>query len=188
MTDLAALVAMRLTHDLAGPIGAISTGVGMLDGGDPEIRALVADGAAAAVASLRLHRFVLAPPQGDAANARGLLEAWVATRERLTLDWRVATTDAARVAIVAGLAMCAAEAASRGGALLVDDDGATLTSPTITLDPGVAAALTGGAVTVSRAALGGLLAAAAAAHGGWTTVASGEGSLRLGYQRRALPR
>lgn len=172
---LASLAAMRLTHDLAGPIGAVATAVELLDGGDPEITALIADGAAAAVASLRLHRFILAPP-GDAAPARGLLAAWVATREKVTLDWRADPADAGAAAILLGLAMTAVEAARRGGTLTID--GGVSFAPAVTLDASIAAALAGEPVTIPRAALAGLLHAAAAARGAAISVAAGE-TLRL---------
>lgn len=187
MTDLARLVAMRLTHDLAGPIGAIATAVELLDGGDPEIRELISDGAAAAVASLRLHRFILAPPE-DAGPARRLLAAWIATRDGLLLDWQAGVLDSATAAIVLGLAMCAGEAAPKGGLLDVSDGGVTLTAATVRLDPDVAAALDGAPVAIPRAALAGLLHAAAAAAGLAITVARGDDRLCLGYQGIVLPR
>nr|WP_295662462.1 histidine phosphotransferase family protein [Polymorphobacter sp.] len=180
MTTLAALVAMRLTHDLAGPIGAISTGIDLLDDGDPELRGLIADGAASAVASLRLHRFVLAPPE-EASPARGLLAAWLKTREATTLDWTADPRDAAHAAILLGLAMCAAEAAPGGGRIAIDDDGVTLSGAKVRLDPGVAAALAGGEVTVSRAALAGVIVSVAGPIG-CTPSADG---LRLAYSPKA---
>ncbi len=183
MTDLAALVAMRLTHDLAGPLGAVATGIDLLDGGDPEVKALIADGAATAVASLRLHRFVLAPSD-DAGPAHGLLAAWVALRDEVVLDWRAPPTAAG---LVLGLAMCAVEAARRGGTVVVDGDTVTF-APAPTLDPAVAAALAGGPVTAARGALAGLLYAEAARRGGSITVEPGEAGLRLAYQGSALPR
>ena len=181
--DLAALFAMRLTHDLAGPLGAVSTGLDLLEGGDAEVRGLIADGAAAAVASLRLHRFILAPPD-DASVARGLLAAWVATREDVTLDWQAAPSVPA---VALGLAMTAAEAARRGGTLTVDGDRVAF-APAAPLDPHVAAALGGAAVTISRAALAGILYAAAARRGGTITVERGDAALRLTYHGSALPR
>ncbi len=182
MTDLTALLATRLTHDLAGPLGAIATGVDLLDGGDAEVRSLIADGAAAAVASLRLHRFILAAPE-DGGGAQAILAAWIATREDVVLDWRA---DPSTPAIVLGLAMTAIEAARRGGTLTVDGNSASF-APAPTLDPAVAAALAGGAVTIPRAALAGILCAAAQRHGGTIAVAGGE-ALRLSYQGSALPR
>ena len=179
---LATLVAMRLTHDLAGPIGAVATAVELLDGGDPEITALIADGAAAAVASLRLHRFILAPP-GDATPARQLLAAWVATREKVTLDWRADLKDAGEAAILLGLAMTAVEAAQRGGTLTVD--GGVSFAPVPALDPAIAAALAGGPVTIARGALAGMLHAAAAARGEMIGVTAGSDALRLTVSRRA---
>ena len=151
--DLATLFAMRLTHDLAGPLGAVSTGVDLLDGGDPEVRSLIADGATAAVASLRLHRFIVAPPD-DASVAYGVLAAWVATREAVTLDWRAAPSAAA---IVLGLAMTAAEAARRGGTLTVDGDDGHLRAAARCSIPASPRRWRGAPVTISRAALAGIL-------------------------------
>ncbi len=181
--DLAALVAMRLTHDLAGPLGAVSTGLDLLDGGDPEIRGLIADGTAAAVASLRLHRFILAPTD-DAAPARGLLAAWIATRDGVTLDWRAAP-DAADIVI--GLAMTAVEAARRGGVLVVDPAGVSFTVAPV-LDEAVVAALAGEPVTIARAALAGVLYAAATRRGGTIAVRIDGDALHLVYHGSALPR
>lgn len=183
MTDLAALVAMRLTHDLAGPLGAVATGIDMLDCGDPELRALVADGAAAAVASLRLHRFILAPTP-DSGNGQALLGGWMATREGMTLAWTRAPTTPD---IVLGLAMTAVEAARSGGAVTIDGDTVTVAPPP-RLDPSVAAALAGEPATIGRAALAGILHARAAACGGSIVVADDGGALRLSYQGNALPR
>jgi len=183
MSDLAGLVAMRLTHDLAGPLGAVSTGLDLLDGGDPEIRALIADGTTAAVASLRLHRFILAPC-ADAAPAQGLLAAWVKTRDGVTLDWRAspATPD-----LVLGLAMTLVEAARRGGTVVVDGDAVTF-APAPVLDASVAAALAGGAVEIARAALAGIMHATATARGGTIAVSNDGDRLTLAYHGRALPR
>ncbi len=183
MTDLSALVAMRLTHDLAGPLGAVATGIDLMEDGDAELRALVADGASAAVASLRLHRFILAPSE-DGGSAQGLLAAWLATRDGVMLDWRTPPT---RPSLVVGLAMTAAEAARRGGLLTVDGDTVAF-APAPTLDATVAAALAGGEVTVARAALAGILHAAALAAGGTIAVSRDGETLRLTYHGSALPR
>lgn len=183
MIDLAILVAMRLTHDLAGPLGAVATGIDLLEGGDSEIRALIADGAASAIASLRLHRFILAGSD-DPSPARGLLAAWLATRDGVAIDWR---SPPATPGLVLGLAMCAVEAARHGGSLTVDGDAVTF-APAPTLDPHIAAALTGAPVTISKAALAGLLHADAARRGGSINVGGDGATLRLSYQDSALPR
>lgn len=183
MTDLAALVAMRLTHDLAGPLGAVATGIELLEDGDSEIRSLIADGAAAAIASLRLHRFILAPPS-HAAPAEALLAAWVATRSALMLDWHVETGEPNRVAILLGLAMTAGEAAPDGGTLTVDNHGVTLGTPKLRLDPSIAAAFAGVPVEIARAALAGVIYARV----GLVTVDASSRGLRLAYQGSALPR
>ena len=174
--DLAALVAMRLTHDLAGPLGAVATGIDLLDDGDVEIRSLIADGAGTAVASLRLHRFILAP-SGDASPPQALLAAWIAHRDGVALDWRA---DPATPTLVLGLAMCAVEAARRGGTLVVDGDGIAFSPPPV-LDPSVATALAGGGASIARAALAALLHADATRRGGTIGVTADAVALRLSY-------
>jgi hypothetical protein len=169
--------------DLAGPLGAISTGVELLEGGDSEIVALIADAAAAAVASLRLHRFILAPP-GDAAPAKPLLAAWLATRTAMTLDWQVETGTPAAVAMLVGLAMTAAEGSPDGGTLTVDDQGVTMMTAKVRIDPSIIAALAGVPVTIPRAALAGVIYAT----GGLVTVTTTADGVRFGYQGRPLPR
>lgn len=193
-TTLAGLVAMRLSHELAGPIGAISTGVGMLGSGDDgEIRELIVDSTASLVATLRLHRFVLAPPEIEDAAHSGheLLAAWVASREALSLDWQVkdGALTPPRAALLLGLAMCAAEATLHGGALVVGADKVTITARQIMLDPDIASALLGAPVVKPRAALAGLMHAAAREAGAELGVADETGVLRLRiYQGSALPR
>lgn len=181
--DLASLFAMRLTHDLAGPLGAVTTGLDLLEGGDAEVRSLIADGASAAVTSLRLHRFIVASVD-DPSVAPALLAAWVATREGVVLDWRAAPS---MPAIVVGLAMTATEAARRGGTLTVDGDRVTFAPPP-PLDPNVAAALAGASVSTSRAALAGILHAAADQRGGTIAVERDAAALSLTYHGSALPR
>lgn len=193
MTSLAGLVAIRLSHELAGPIGAVSAGVEMLGGEDAEIRDLIADSVATLVATLKLHRFVLAPPTTDDATRTGhsLLAAWVATREALTLDWQVTPGKfgTPRMAVLLGLAMCAAEAAPRGGTLLVADETVIVASSPIVLDGDVAAAIRGTPVTKSRAALAGIIRAAAEELGIDLGVRQDAGGLSLtAYQGKALPR
>ncbi len=183
MTDLAALVAMRLAHDLAGPLGAVATGIEMLEDGDDELRALIADGAAAAIASLRLHRFILAPPS-DAASGPGLLAAWVATRPGVLLEWQATTSDPAHVAILLGLGMTAGEAAPGGGTVTVDDGGVTLDCAKTRLDPSIAAAFAGVPVEIARAALAGYIHARV----GLIGVIPGPRGVRLDYHGSTLPR
>jgi hypothetical protein len=183
MTDLAALVAMRLAHDLAGPLGAVATGIELLEDGDTEIRALIADGATAAITSLRLHRFILAPPS-DATTGHSLLAGWIKTRPGVMLDWHVKATDPAHVAILLGLAMTAGEAAPDGGTVTVDDGGVTLATAKLRLDPSIAAAFAGVPVDIARAALAGIIYART----GLVTVTVTPDGLRLDYQGKALPR
>lgn len=189
MTSAASLIARRLLHDLAGPLSAIVTAADLLDG-DEEIRTLIVDSAAALAASLRLHRFVLAPATNPDAGdeAQTLLAAWVATREAMTLDWAVAATplDAARAAVMLGLAMCAIEAAPGGGTLRIADDAVTLRGRT-RLDADVEAGLRGRPTSSSKAALAVLVAAAAADLGHEVGIDADAGALHLSA-RRPSPR
>lgn len=127
MTELARLVARRLCHDLAGPIGAIATAVDLLgDDDNGEIRALISDSARGLTASLRLFRYTLAPGNAPVATHDMLcvLRDWLMMREIVTLDWRVTdeTLAAKHAALVLGLSTIAAEALSRGGELKISDD------------------------------------------------------------------
>ena len=195
MTELAALVARRLCHDFAGPIGAISTAVEMLGGNDDaEVRALIGDSARGLSASLRLYRVVLAPGSGSMAahELATLLRNWTDSREAVTVDWAVTAGEfePARAATLLGLALIASEALPRGGGVHVTDRAVVATGAQLRLDPAAAAALgTGGTAdpggtAAPRAGLARLVAANAAAAGMAIGVEAGPGKLTLSFAPR----
>lgn len=118
----------RLCHDLAGPLGAIGSGLELLgDEGstaDAEVVGLLSDSAASAAARLRFLRALTGLPSGrglDAADARTLLSDHLAGGPggRVpALAWDVApgdgSTDArARVQLLLNVALVALEALPR---------------------------------------------------------------------------
>lgn len=188
-SDLPSLVARRLCHDFAGPVGAIGAALDMLaevvGEQDAELVTLVADSAGGLSAALRLYRFALAPsaePVGGG-TARAVVVEWLKTRDAPALDWPDGGAWPAGIAeLTAGLVMCAAETAPRGGTLTVAAGSVRLTAATITLPDGFAAVLAGTApATTTRLAIAGCLAAQAAALGGGIAVEAAQGELALRY-------
>lgn len=157
MTAMARLVARRLCHDMAGPIGAIATAVDLLgDDNDGEIRALIGDSARGLTASLRLYRYTLAPGDAQVAthDMRLALRDWLMVRENVILDWQITAAEhsAELAARVLGLSMIAAEALNRGGTLRISDDHIIANGPVIRLHEDVRMALIGHANSPSPAA------------------------------------
>ena len=183
MSDLASLMVRRLTHDFAGPVGAITTAIDMGLGDDPELIGLVADGAAGLAAALKLYRFIATPDANEVSSgtARTLVADWLAARGGVELDWPGdAVWPAATARLTAGLAMLAAEARARRLSVSegrVGFDGA--------LPDDIAAVLGGAAATATRHAVAGLIAAQAATTG--LALRVEPGSLRV-YQASVLPR
>lgn len=181
--SLAGLLVRRLTHDFAGPVGAIGTAVDMGAGGDPELEALIADGAAGLAATLQLYRFIATPNLGVVASseARSLVATWLAARGNVRLDWPGDDEWPADIArLTAGLAMVAAD--TRASAIVVARGRVSID---VAIDPGVAAVFGGAAPTTTRHAIAGLLAEQAVESGLAIEVADGVLSL---YQASALPR
>ena len=127
--EFSGLIASRLCHDLAGPIGVLANGAELLaDETDEAVRAefvaLIGAGATTLAARLRLLRTLfadgsdLAIPQ---AAARTVLAGWLAADARVTLEWRETDATLARpfVRLLLALAMIAAEALERGGLVTV---------------------------------------------------------------------
>lgn len=102
----------------------------------------------------------------------------------MTLDWQVETGTPAAVAMLVGLAMTAAGGSPDGGTLTVDDQGVTMMTAKVRIDPSIIAALAGVPVTIPRAALAGVIYAT----GGLVTVTTTADGVRFGYQGRPLPR
>jgi histidine phosphotransferase ChpT len=168
---LASLVARRLCHDFAGPVGAVTTALDMMaDGSDPELLSLVTDSAASLSASLRLYRFTLAPSQEPASSgvARDLFADWAKAQEGITLDWAGGADDwpAGVAELTTGLGIIAVEAAQRGGRLTVTQGRVRVETPLLVVEPDLAQVL-GGALqpSTTRLAIAGVIAAQAAAAG-----------------------
>ena len=161
MSDLASLIVRRLTHDFAGPVGAMTTVLDMGAGDDPELLALVAESAAGIAAALRLYRFIATPEAGMVASGtvRALVADWLAMRDGPALDWSADGEWPGAVArLTAALAMVATDA--RPSTLTVTMGRVVFTQP---LADDLANVLTGAAATTPRQALAGLAAAEAAA-------------------------
>jgi histidine phosphotransferase ChpT len=185
MTELAGLVARRLCHDFAGPIGAISTALDLLeDDNNPEIRGLIRDSASGLAAALRLYRVILSPSEAPLANheARALLADWVSARNAVTLDWQVSGEQIAApaAATLLGLALVACEALTRGGKLTVGDDFVEADGPNLRLNRDVHDAIGGasGALT-PRAALTQVVVANAGVDGQRVAMTAVPQTLRL---------
>jgi len=136
MTDdlvLAEMLAARLCHDLAGPVGATAAGAELLDdlgsdGLDSDTLALVAASAAGAAARLKFFRAAFGPAgQSQRVPAlRDLAEAYLAATTSaaaptLALDWRIAAAElpADLARLLLNLLLVARDALPRGGAIEV---------------------------------------------------------------------
>ncbi|HWA01017.1 MAG TPA: histidine phosphotransferase family protein [Caulobacterales bacterium] len=127
-TQLAALVASRLCHDLVEPIGAIIQGHEMIKGEDgkvdPDALSLLDQGVAKAWAKLEFFRFAVA---GSAAAGDSQLEEGRDVAVRLfgalkpELNWQAPSVAMPRQAVraVMGLLLIANECLPRGGTVEV---------------------------------------------------------------------
>lgn len=124
---LAQALCTRLSHDLAGPLGAIGSGTELLTeegGGDAEVIRLLADSAATAATRLRVLRALLGRPTGhglEPAQARALLSEHLGTAGGSpvpALDWDVTPGDGStkirvEVQLLLNLCLVALDALSR---------------------------------------------------------------------------
>jgi histidine phosphotransferase ChpT len=136
--ELSTLLATRLCHDLAGPVGAISAGAELLtDEPDPAFLAeaahLLRHSAEAAAARLKFLRaaFGVSGTLGGIGTARSLAAAYVdaVAGDRLTLSWAEDAPALAEipdaVQLLLNLVLVAIEAAHGAGALSVVVDQTT---------------------------------------------------------------
>jgi len=158
-TQLAALVASRLCHDLVEPMNAIIQGAEMLKGADgkvdPDALSLLDHGVAKAWAKLEFFRFAL----GAANDGEGTLEEARGAAERLfgvlkpDLVWSAPQVTLPRVGarIALNLMLIASECLARGGKVEIaasEKDGGVeiaiiATGPRANLRANTAAALRG---------------------------------------------
>lgn len=163
MSGLAALLIRRLTHDFAGPVGAMTTVLEMGPDDDPELLSLVADSAAGLGATLKLYRFIATPEAGmvAAGTVRALLGDWLAARGGVMLDLADTGEWPGAVArLTAALAMVATDV--RASVLTVAMGRVALPAP---LADDLVRVLSGETPMTPRQALAGLAAVEAVAAG-----------------------
>lgn len=157
--DLSALISSRVCHDLINPVGAISSGLEVLD--DPDIDGsmrdaafdLIRSGASKAIALLAYARLAYGAAGGFGAeisldDARKVLEELFATT-KASLDWQLGSGLAPKenVKVLLTLAYAAADAVPRGGDVVIsgaiEEFRIVATGKKVLLPDGLAAALSG---------------------------------------------
>ena len=196
--DFAGLIASRICHDLAGPIGAIAGGAELLgDEADEVVRseflAVMGTGAATLAARLRLLRLLFGDGSDTPiplAEVRAILAAWFAIDARVALDW----ADASAVVplplarLLLALALTAADALEHGGHIAIAPaaDGWRIVGagPHVALAPEHAAILVGADAMAagSRAATAHLAAALAQRLETSIVITQSQGGLHLAVQ------
>lgn len=130
--DLSALLSSRVCHDLINPVGAIGSGLSMLDDGESDAamkemaNALVREGTEKALALLSFARLAYGAAGGygteiKVEDAQAVVEDLYKTT-KATLDWQVPAAMAGknRIKILLILAASAAECIPRGGTVLIE--------------------------------------------------------------------
>ncbi len=136
---LAALLSSRVCHDLINPVGALSSGLEVLD--DPAMEGamreaamdLIRSGAQKAIALLSYARLAYGAAGGFGAQIsledaqKALADLFAVTKAEL--DWRIETGLAAKenVKVLMVLAYAAADCVPRGGVVTVEGDIANFT-------------------------------------------------------------
>ncbi len=161
--ELASLLCSRLCHDLLSPVGALSNGIELLAvEKDPEMRQrcfeLLEQSAKASADKLKFFRLAFGAAGGfgemvPVAEPRALIDALVASNQRITVNWSLADQAMPKPAVktLLNLAFIGMEALVRGGTL---DIGAELregaseivvraAGPRIAFDPDIGRALDG---------------------------------------------
>ena len=133
--SLSALMSSRLCHDLVNPVGALASGLDVLN--DPDCDEgmreaaidLVRGSAEKSIALLKFARLAYGAAGGFGAmlpldEAKNVLSALVATT-KAELDWRLAPGDASKEKVKALLIIgaAAAESIPRGGVVVIDGEG-----------------------------------------------------------------
>lgn len=131
---LSALISSRVCHDLINPVGAITSGLEVLD--DPSMDSsmreaaqdLVRSGAAKAIALLSYARLAYGSAGGFGAQIslddakKALVDLYATTKA--TLDWRLdgGLAPKENVKVLLTLAYAAADAIPRGGEVVIEGD------------------------------------------------------------------
>ena len=193
--DLAAMLCSRLCHDMLSPVGAMSNGLELMAmETDPEMRAnvmqLLEQSAQISTNKLKFFRLAFGAAGGfgdrvDVEEPRALIEALVADKAKIEINWALAdaTLGKPAVKVLLNFAQIAIDALVRGGTLDIGAerrDGACeivvrAAGPRIAFDEIIGKALDG---TLDRADLTSRTAAAHMIH----LLASENGGM-LQYQR-----
>ncbi|QKG70236.1 histidine phosphotransferase family protein [Erythrobacter mangrovi] len=175
--DLAAMLCSRLCHDMLSPVGALSNGLELLAlETDPEMRAnvmqLLDQSAKISTNKLKFFRLAFGAAGGfgdqvDVEEPKALIQALVADKANVEVNWALAGSTMAKpaVKVLLNFAQIAIDALVRGGTLDVGAevrDGATeivvrATGPKIAFDETIGKALDG---TLDRTELSSRTAAA----------------------------
>lgn len=130
--ELAQLLCTRICHDLAGPVGAVSAGIELLeDEGDPaflgETVALLHHSASASSAKLKFLRAALgASSRATDGSVRGLVSGWIeaVAGQNVKLDWNeyapalAGDPEAARILL--NLAATGVDCVNGAGSLIIE--------------------------------------------------------------------
>ena len=175
--DLAAMLCSRLCHDMLSPVGALSNGLELLAlETDPEMRAnvmqLLEQSATISTNKLKFFRLAFGAAGGfgervDIEEPKALIEALVADKNNIEINWALAEANLGKPAIkvLLNFAQIAIDALVRGGSL---DIGAEVrngaceivvraSGPTVAFDDTIGKALDG---TLDRSELSSRTAAA----------------------------
>lgn len=127
--DLASLLCSRLCHDMLSPVGALTNGLELLaDETDPEMRKrcfeLLEQSAKVSADKLKFFRLAFGAAGGfgelvPVAEARVLVDALVGNKERIQLNWALASDSLPKpgVKTLLNFALMGMEALVRGGTL-----------------------------------------------------------------------
>lgn len=201
--QLASLLCSRLCHDMLSPVGALSNGLELLaEEQDPVMRQrcfeLLEQSARTSADKLKFFRlaFGSAGSFGEAipvAEPRALVEALVAGKDRIAINWALANDGLSKAGVktLLNFALIAIEALVRGGMIDIaaETRGGTAevvvraSGPRIAFDPAVGHALEGRlnvSELTSKTAPAGMLAVMAAQLGGALQYALAEDALVLG--------
>lgn len=201
--DLAAMLCSRLCHDMLSPVGALSNGLELLAiETDHEMRAnvmqLLEQSAKISTNKLKFFRLAFGAAGGfgervDIEEPKALIEALVADKNNVTINWALAQANLAKpaVKVLLNLAQIATDALVRGGTL---DVGAELrngaceivvraSGPKIAFDDTIGKALDGSldrSELSSRTAAAHMIALLAEGAGGGLQYAKTDDALVLG--------
>jgi histidine phosphotransferase ChpT len=127
--DLASLLCSRLCHDMLSPVGALTNGIELLaDETDPEMRRrcfeLLEQSARISADKLKFFRLAFGAAGGfgelvPVAEARALVDALVGNKERIAVNWALASDSLPKpgVKTLLNFALMGMEALVRGGTL-----------------------------------------------------------------------